>query len=73
MFPQKLVCNFTCTKTSGLLVHMQVHTLEKAIACPNCGYGYANNTKFLDHCVRQIKGIFVFVIHVFAINYFKKL
>lgn len=58
---QILVCTFTCSKNSGLLIHMQVHTLEKAIACPNCGFGYANNTKFLDHCVRQVKGIFTWL------------
>jgi DNA-directed RNA polymerase subunit M/transcription elongation factor TFIIS len=61
ILPTYLVCNFTCSKSSGLLVHMQVHTLEKAVACPNCGYGYANNTKFYDHCVRQIKGKFIYL------------
>jgi uncharacterized C2H2 Zn-finger protein len=34
--------------------HMRVHTKEKIIACPDCGSMFASNTKFHDHCKRQI-------------------
>ncbi|KAK8745517.1 hypothetical protein OTU49_000238 [Cherax quadricarinatus] len=34
--------------------HTRSHTQEKLIGCPNCGGIYASNTKFFDHCIRQI-------------------
>lgn len=34
--------------------HVRAHTNEKVIACPDCGTMFANNTKFHDHCKRQI-------------------
>ncbi|XP_058791060.1 histone H4 transcription factor-like [Phymastichus coffea] len=34
--------------------HLRVHTKEKIIACPDCGSMFASNTKFHDHCKRQI-------------------
>ncbi|OXU20486.1 hypothetical protein TSAR_003327 [Trichomalopsis sarcophagae] len=34
--------------------HMRVHTKEKIIACPDCGSMFSSNTKFHDHCKRQI-------------------
>lgn len=34
--------------------HMRVHTKEKLIACPECGTMFASNTKFHEHCKRQI-------------------
>lgn len=34
--------------------HIRVHTKEKIIACPDCGSMFSSNTKFHDHCKRQI-------------------
>lgn len=34
--------------------HMRCHTKEKTCACPDCGITFASNTKFHDHCRRQI-------------------
>lgn len=37
-----------------MLNHTRSHTQEKLVGCPNCGGIYASNTKFFDHCIRQI-------------------
>ncbi|XP_015607647.1 histone H4 transcription factor [Cephus cinctus] len=34
--------------------HMRSHTKEKLVACPDCGATFASNSKFHDHCRRQI-------------------
>ncbi|XP_012281812.1 histone H4 transcription factor [Orussus abietinus] len=34
--------------------HLRCHTKEKVVACPDCGVMFASNTKFHDHCKRQI-------------------
>ncbi|XP_011307228.1 histone H4 transcription factor [Fopius arisanus] len=34
--------------------HIKCHTKEKIVACPDCGNVFASNTKFHDHCRRQI-------------------
>ncbi|XP_043277110.1 histone H4 transcription factor isoform X2 [Venturia canescens] len=34
--------------------HVRHHTKEKIVACPDCGVTFASNTKFHDHCRRQI-------------------
>lgn len=46
--------------------HMRVHTKEKLIACPDCGAMFASNTKFYDHCRRQIpmEGMQLFLVVV---------
>lgn len=34
--------------------HMRSHTKEKTIACPDCGLMVSTNSKFREHCDRQI-------------------
>ncbi|KAJ8683240.1 hypothetical protein QAD02_019032 [Eretmocerus hayati] len=47
-------CKAVLTSVYKLREHMRVHTKEKLIACPDCGSMFANNTKFNEHCKRQI-------------------
>ncbi|XP_042222717.1 histone H4 transcription factor-like isoform X2 [Homarus americanus] len=47
-------CAATFILQSRLRDHSRSHTQEKVVGCPNCGGIYASNTKFYDHCTRQI-------------------
>ncbi|KAH0539269.1 histone H4 transcription factor [Cotesia glomerata] len=47
-------CNSTCSSVHKLKDHIKCHTKEKVVACPTCCAVFASNTKFFDHCRRQI-------------------
>ena len=34
--------------------HMRSHTKEKIVACPDCGCMFSTNSRFREHCERQI-------------------
>ncbi|XP_046431100.1 histone H4 transcription factor [Neodiprion fabricii] len=47
-------CNGNYKSLYKLREHVRCHTKEKMVACPDCGATFASNTKFHDHCKRQI-------------------
>ncbi|XP_075226986.1 histone H4 transcription factor-like isoform X2 [Lycorma delicatula] len=47
-------CNNDFANLNKLNCHVRVHTKEKLVACPDCGGMFASNTKFIDHCKRQL-------------------
>ncbi|XP_014206525.1 histone H4 transcription factor isoform X2 [Copidosoma floridanum] len=47
-------CNSKYPSIYKLREHVRVHTKEKILACPDCGWAFASNTKFHYHCKRQI-------------------
>ena len=47
-------CTAEAKTVSKLKEHLRVHSQEKLIACPVCGALFANRTKFVDHCKRQV-------------------
>lgn len=47
-------CQSNCPSIYKLSDHIRCHTKEKVVACPDCGSLFASNTKFHDHCRRQI-------------------
>lgn len=47
-------CSSSFAKQARLRDHVRSHTQEKLVGCPNCGGIFASNTKFFDHCFRQI-------------------
>ncbi|XP_045621239.1 histone H4 transcription factor [Procambarus clarkii] len=47
-------CTATFRHKIRLGDHTRSHTQEKIVGCPNCGGIYASNTKFFDHCIRQL-------------------
>ncbi|XP_066941698.1 histone H4 transcription factor-like [Macrobrachium rosenbergii] len=47
-------CSCTFKNPTRLSDHVRSHTQEKRVGCPNCGGIYSSNTKFFDHCARQI-------------------
>ncbi|RUS83919.1 hypothetical protein EGW08_008333 [Elysia chlorotica] len=51
---------FVCCKTVfkswyKIREHMRSHTQAKVVACPTCGGLFANNTRFIDHLMRQVQ------------------
>lgn len=58
MKPESITCKWRgCTHTvktaHKIKEHMRSHTQAKQVACPTCGSLFANNTKFVDHLLRQ--------------------
>lgn len=56
---KKFLCSWHgCTSSFSVRVrlkdHVRSHTQEKIVGCPNCGGIFASNTKFFDHCTRQM-------------------
>lgn len=51
---QWIGCSGNYKSLYKLREHMRCHTKEKTAACPDCGATFASNTKFHDHCKRQI-------------------
>ncbi|CAL4070020.1 unnamed protein product, partial [Meganyctiphanes norvegica] len=56
---KKYICSWgDCTSKLNnqlrLKDHMRTHTQEKLVGCPNCGGIFASNTKFYDHCYKQL-------------------
>ncbi|KAK8377448.1 hypothetical protein O3P69_013824 [Scylla paramamosain] len=47
-------CTSSFTLRVRLRDHVRSHTQEKIVGCPNCGGIFASNTKFFDHCTRQM-------------------
>ncbi|KAK0074127.1 hypothetical protein PV325_008739 [Microctonus aethiopoides] len=47
-------CNGNFSSLHKLKDHVRCHSKEKLVACPTCGALFASNTKFHDHCRRQI-------------------
>ncbi|KAG0710740.1 Histone H4 transcription factor [Chionoecetes opilio] len=47
-------CTSSFRLRARLRDHARSHTQEKIVGCPNCGGIFASNTKFFDHCLRQI-------------------
>lgn len=47
-------CKLQLTNRHCMGRHIGTHTKNKAVACPTCGNMFATNTKFYDHCKRQI-------------------
>ncbi|XP_071551578.1 histone H4 transcription factor-like [Panulirus ornatus] len=47
-------CTAAFKRNVRLRDHVRSHTQEKIVGCPNCGGIYSSNTKFYDHCTRQI-------------------
>ncbi|KAE9548742.1 hypothetical protein FO519_008045 [Halicephalobus sp. NKZ332] len=46
-------CNQKFAHKFNLRVHLRVHSLDKACACPFCGAMFTNNTKLSDHVLRR--------------------
>ncbi|KAL7288098.1 hypothetical protein TKK_0017884 [Trichogramma kaykai] len=47
-------CKCSFPSLYKLKEHLRTHTKERIVACPDCGTMFASNSKFHEHCKRQI-------------------